>query len=105
MPDFDEVAAPALAPVAIRDKRRPKRIVVDLDENREVVGYEIQHAGYSSVDGELVEKDGANRYTGANAKALATRTFKAGARAEIAARMATDQVDADGEDAPTEVSI
>ncbi len=103
--DFDEVTAAVPAQEAARDKRRPKRIITELDENRKVVAIEIQYAGFSSAEPGQTEEDGAVRFTGANADVLKGRIFKAGARAEVNARMVTDQVDADGDDAPEEANI
>ncbi|KKN30214.1 hypothetical protein LCGC14_0836200 [marine sediment metagenome] len=101
--DFGNVTVtPPVAPV--RDARRLKRIVVTMDEatGKRIESIEIGYTSFSTTDEKtdanpdgVLNQDGANFYKkSANVDATKVALFKAGAKAEIEARLAEDNIDA-----------
>ena len=99
--DFGNVTVtPPTAPV--RDVRRLREVVVRMDEatGKKVEEIEVRYTLFSSTNEKtdanpigVVSQGGANLYKGANADAIKAAIFKAGAKAEIEARLAEDNVD------------
>jgi len=116
--DFGNVSVtPPVAPV--RDARRLQELVVRMNkeipavkdaEGIEIVAaipagtrvekIEVRYTNFSSTNEKtdanpngILSESGANSYTGANVNALKGNLFKAGAKAEIEARLAEDNID------------